>query len=32
MFSYSTSLMHRLPIDLTTRESLLFFGVPALMY
>ena len=32
MFSYSTSLMHRLPIDLTTRESLLFFGVPLLMY
>ena len=32
MFSYSTSLMHKLPIDLTTRESLLFFGVPALMY
>ena len=32
MFSYSTSLMLRLPIDLTTRESLLFFGVPALMY
>ena len=32
MFSYSTSLMYRLPIDLTTRESLLFFGVPALMY
>ena len=32
MFSYSTSLMCRLPIDLTTRESLLFFGVPALMY
>ena len=32
MFSYSTSLIYRLPIDLTTRESLLFFGVPALMY
>jgi len=32
MFSYSTSLMYRLPIDLTTRESLLFFGVPLLMY
>ena len=32
MFSYSTSLMRHLPIDLTTRESLLFFGVPLLMY
>ncbi len=32
MFSYSTSLIYRLPIDLTTRESLLFFGVPGLMY
>ena len=32
MFSYSVSLRHQLPIDLTTRESFLFFGVPALMY
>ena len=32
MFSYSINLKYRLPIDLTTRESLLFFGVPALMY
>lgn len=32
MFSYSTSLITRLPIDLTTRESLLFFGIPLLMY
>ena len=32
MFSYSINLMYRLPIDLTTRESLLFFGVPLLMY
>ena len=32
MFSYSTSLKGRLPADLTTRESFLFFLVPALMY
>ena len=32
MFSYSNSLKSTLPIDLTTRESYLFFGLPALMY
>ena len=32
MFSSSENLLHRLPIDLTTRESILFFAVPGLMY
>lgn len=32
MFSYSVSLKSTLPTDLTTRESFLFFGIPALMY
>jgi hypothetical protein len=32
MFGFSNFLSAKLPIDLTTRESLLFFGIPALMY
>ena len=32
MFGFSNFLSLKLPADLTTRESLLFFGIPALMY
>ena len=32
MFGFSNFLSMKLPIDLTTRETLLFFGIPALMY
>ena len=32
MFSYSTALKQTLPIDLTSRESYLFFGLALLMY
>ena len=32
MFSYSFSFKSHLPTDLTTRESILFFGIPLLMY
>lgn len=32
MFGFSTFLNNKLPLDLTTRESILFFGIPILMY
>ena len=32
MFGFSNFLKSRIPTDLTTRESLLFFGIPILMY
>jgi hypothetical protein len=32
MFGFSNFLKSRIPIDLTARESLLFFGIPILMY
>lgn len=32
MFGFSNFLSVKLPTDLTIRESLLFFGIPALMY
>jgi NADH:ubiquinone oxidoreductase subunit 4 (subunit M) len=32
LFGYSTSLLRSIPADLSTREFILFLGVPALMY
>jgi len=32
MFGFSVFLNNKLPLDLTTRECLLFFGIPILMY
>jgi hypothetical protein len=32
MFGFSISLTKKLPTDLNSRESLLFFGIPLLMY
>lgn len=32
MFGFSNFLSLKLPLDLTARESLLFFGIPTLMY
>lgn len=32
MFGFSNFLYNKLPLDLTNRESILFFGMPALMY
>jgi hypothetical protein len=32
MFGFSNFLNNKISIDLTTRESLLFFGIPTLMY
>jgi len=32
MFGFSTALSKKLPTDLTSRESLLFFGIPFLMF
>jgi hypothetical protein len=32
LFGFSSSLSHRLPVDLSTREFILFLGVPGLMY
>jgi NADH:ubiquinone oxidoreductase subunit 4 (subunit M) len=32
LFGFSTSLSYRIPVDLSTREFILFLGVPVLMY
>jgi hypothetical protein len=32
LFGFSVSLSHRIPVDLSTRELMLFLGVPFLMY
>jgi hypothetical protein len=32
MFGYSNFLSNRLPNDLTSRETILFLGIPFLMY
>ena len=32
MFGFSTALSKKLPTDLSSRESLLFFGIPFLMF
>jgi NADH-quinone oxidoreductase subunit M len=32
LFGFSTSLSYRVPVDLSTRELILFLGVPFLMY
>ena len=32
MFGFSTALVKKIPTDLSTRECILFFGIPLLMY
>jgi hypothetical protein len=32
MFGFSSRLMNVIPVDLSTRELLLFLGIPTLMY
>jgi hypothetical protein len=32
LFGYSTLLLRTIPVDLSTREFILFLGVPTLMY
>jgi hypothetical protein len=32
LFGFSTSLSYKIPVDLSSRELVLFLGIPFLMY